>query len=53
MNSITKISVTGLPAMVGIGIAWIGFRLIKNEKNIAKRKMELELQLGNKSFKGV
>ncbi len=48
MNSITKFSAIGIPAIVGIGIAWVGNRIIKNEKRLKDRELELKLQLNNK-----
>jgi len=53
MNSLTKITITGLPAVLGISLSWIAVRLIQNEKSIAARKMELENQLGSNSLKGL
>ncbi len=48
MNSITRFSAIGIPAIVGIGIAWIANRIIKNEKDLKDRELELKLQLNNK-----
>ena len=48
MTSITRFSVMGIPAIVGIGIAWVGNRIIKNEKGLKDRELELKLQLKNK-----
>ena len=48
MNSITRFSAIGIPAIIGMGIAWIGNRIIKNEKEIKDRELELKLQLNNK-----
>ena len=48
MNSITKFSVFGIPAIIGMGIAWVGNRIIKNEKGLKDRELELKLQLNNK-----
>ena len=48
MNKITRFSAIGLPAIIGIGIAWIGNRIIKNEKELKDRELELKLQLNNK-----
>ena len=48
MNSITRFSVIGIPAMLGMGIAWIGNRIIKNEKVLKDRELELKLKLNNK-----
>ena len=48
MNSITIISAIGIPAIIGMGIAWVGNRIIKNEKGLKDRELELKLQLSNK-----
>ncbi len=48
MNHITRISVIGIPAIIGMGIAWVGNRIIKNEKGLKDRELELKLQLNNK-----
>ena len=48
MKSITKFSAIGIPAIIGMGIAWVGNRIIKNEKGLKDRELELKLQLNNK-----
>ena len=48
MNSITRFSVIGIPAIIGMGIAWVGNRIIKNEKGLKDRELELKFQLNNK-----
>ena len=48
MNSITRFSAIGIPAIIGMGIAWIGNRIIKNEKELKDRELELKFQLKNK-----
>ena len=48
MNSITKVSAIGIPAIIGIGIAWVGSRIIKNEERLKDRELALKLQLNNK-----
>ncbi len=48
MNSITRFSTIGIPAIIGMGIAWVGNRIIKNEKRLKDRELELKLQLNNK-----
>ena len=53
MINITKVTNIGLPAFLGLGFAWIGFRIISNEKRLEKRRMELQLQLNTKSIKGL
>ena len=48
MNSITRFSAIGIPAIICMGIAWVGNRIIKNEKGLKDRELELKLQLNNK-----
>ena len=48
MNNITRISAFGIPAIIGISIVWVGNRIIKNEKSLKNRELELKLQLNNK-----
>ena len=48
MKSITRLSAISIPAMIGMGIAWVGNRIIKNEKGLKDRELELKLQLNNK-----
>ena len=47
MNSITRFSAIGIPAVIGMGIAWVGNRIIKNEKGLRDREFDLKLQLKN------
>ena len=47
MNKITKFSTIGISAIIGMGIAWVGNRIIKNEKGLKDRELELKLQLNN------
>tara|TARA_B100001996_G_C18425668_1_gene502496 strand:- start:68 stop:232 length:165 start_codon:yes stop_codon:yes gene_type:complete len=51
MNSITKVTTIGIPAVIGIGLAWVGNRIIRNEKELKNRELELKLQLNTKSIK--
>ena len=37
--------------MVGVGIAWIGSTLLRNEKELEKRRSELEMEVGKKEYK--
>jgi len=48
MNSIKRFSAIGIPTIIGMGIAWVGNRIIKNEKELKNRELELRLQLNNK-----
>ncbi len=38
----------GVPAVVGVGVAWLGFALLRNEKKLEQRRMELEIELNAK-----
>ncbi len=49
MNSIIRFSSIGIPAIIGMGIALVGNRIIKNEKELKDHELELKLQL-NKNF---
>ena len=51
MNSITRITTIGIPAVIGLGLAWIGNRIIRNEKELKIRELELQRQLNKKSIK--
>ena len=45
MNSIKRVTIIGIPAIIGIGIAWVGNRIIRNEKGLKSREIELKLKL--------
>ena len=53
MNSITKVTTIGIPAVFGLGLAWISHRIIRNEKELKNRELELKLQLNAKSIKTI
>ena len=53
MNKLTKITTIGLPAAIGLGLAWVGVRIMSNERKLATREMELRLQLNAKTIKGL
>mgnify|MGYP001156837083 CR=1 FL=1 len=53
MNNIAKITTFGLPATIGLGLAWIGVRIMSNERKLITREMELRLQLDAKNIKGL
>ena len=46
INSLILLARNSLPIVIGLGLTGIGIKLIKNEKSLIKRKMELEVQLG-------
>ncbi len=50
MNSITRVSKIGIPAVIGLSIAWFGHRIIRNEKELKNRELELKHQLDAKSI---
>ena len=52
MNNIKTITTIGLPAAIGLGLAWVGVRIINNERKITERVQELRLQLDAKALKG-
>ena len=45
MNSLTKLTAIGIPAFIGIGLAWLGNRIIRNEEVLKNRELELKLKL--------
>ena len=53
MNNLTKITTIGIPAAIGLGLAWLGVRIMSNERKLATREMELRLQLDAKAIKGL
>ena len=53
MNSITRLTSVGIAAFLGIGLAWIGNRIIRNEKELKNRELELKIQLNTKSIKAL
>tara|TARA_Y100001968_G_scaffold183250_1_gene167894 strand:- start:199 stop:363 length:165 start_codon:yes stop_codon:yes gene_type:complete len=51
MNNLTRVTAIGIPAFIGLGLAWIGNRIIRNETELKNRELELKLQLDTKSIK--
>tara|TARA_Y100001968_G_C19353606_1_gene716007 strand:- start:293 stop:478 length:186 start_codon:yes stop_codon:yes gene_type:complete len=53
MNNLSRLPALGIPVLVGIGIAWLGNRIIRNEGRLAERQIELELQLRDRPLKNL
>ena len=53
MNNLAKITTIGFPAAIGLGLAWVGVRIMSNERKLATREVELRLQLDAKAIKGL
>ncbi len=51
MNNLTRVTTFGIPAIICLGFAWVGNRLIRNEKELKNRELALKLQLDTKSIK--
>ena len=51
LKKITIVTAIGMPAAIGLGIAWIALRVIKNEQKIDTRMKELKIELDTKSLK--
>ena len=41
----------GVPAVVGIGIAWVAVKMVKNEAQLLLRQLELQDALETNSWK--
>ena len=52
MKNIAKITTIGLPAAIGLGLAWVGVRIMSNERKLLIREIELSLELDAKNIKG-
>ena len=53
MNNLTKITTIGLQAAIGLGLAWVGVRIMSNERKLTTKEMELRLQLDVRAIKGI
>ncbi|WP_269622660.1 hypothetical protein [Prochlorococcus marinus] len=53
MSYLSKLPSITIPTLFGIGVVWIGTRLIKNEQRLKERMLELKLQHGRNSLKGI
>ncbi len=51
MNSIKRVTSIGIPTVIGLSLAWISNRIMRNEQELKKRELELKLQLSTKSIK--
>ncbi len=51
MNTTTRLTTFGIPAFIGLGLAWVGNRIIRNERKLKSRELELKLQLDPNSIK--
>ena len=51
MNNISRFTTIGIPAAMGLCLAWVGNRIIKNENELRNRELELTVQLDTRSFK--
>tara|TARA_Y100001968_G_C19394320_1_gene737340 strand:- start:907 stop:1092 length:186 start_codon:yes stop_codon:yes gene_type:complete len=45
MNSPSKWISLSIPALLGVGVAWLGVAFIRSESRLKERKKELEIQL--------
>ena len=52
MKSFTSFVSIVIPAAIGMGVSWLGLRIIQNEKKLTQRKNELEIELRIKALKG-
>ena len=53
MINITRATTFGIPAIIGLGLAWVGNRIIRNEKELKNREHELRIQLETTSIKSI
>ncbi len=49
MKSAEALLIKGIPTLLGFGLAWLGITLIKNEKRLLIRQIELKSALTEKS----
>ena len=47
MKATTKMLSIGIPAVFGLGAAWLGVLFIRSERTLEKRRLELERQLAS------
>ena len=50
MNDSKRLIGLILPATLGLGIAWVGIRLIRSQHRLEQRKIELEMQLAGQNL---
>ena len=53
MNHFKKIVTIGLQSVIDLGLAWVGVRIMSNERRLTTREMELRLQIDAKSIGGI
>tara|TARA_B100000700_G_C14581340_1_gene640325 strand:- start:443 stop:604 length:162 start_codon:yes stop_codon:yes gene_type:complete len=53
MTNIKKLTNFGILPVLGLGVAWLGISIIKSERRLEIRRMELEIQLHAKSIKNI
>tara|TARA_B100000214_G_scaffold363161_1_gene328384 strand:+ start:108 stop:254 length:147 start_codon:yes stop_codon:yes gene_type:complete len=44
MSKITKLSTFSIPTIIGIGFAFVAFQIMKSEKQLIDRELELNIQ---------
>ena len=47
MKNITKITTIGLPSAIELGLAWVGDRIIRNERKLAVKEQEKNYNLNS------
>lgn len=45
MNNQSRLLYQGFPLMIGLGLAWFGSRILRNESRLLVRQIELEESL--------
>ena len=45
MRSIAKVANIGFPTLIGLGLAWVGMKIVKSEQKLRTREIELKLKL--------
>ncbi len=42
--------IKAIPTVIGVGVAWIAYKLHRNELLLEKRRQELQIQLNRKMY---